>query len=80
MIAKSHNNYHSHQARSKKKIRRRPRNHGAFSLITIMIRDVTMRGPKIFTMDKMFIVVERIKTPLRSSLLKVKSLDKKEIK
>jgi len=72
------NNYHSLQVRRLKKIRKMPRNHGAFLLITIMIRHVVMKGPKIFMMVKMFIVVEKIKTQLRFSLLVVRLQGKRE--
>lgn len=80
LIHKVHNNYHNHLARKLKQIKRRPKNHGVFLHTTTMIRNVTMRGQKIFMTVKMFIVVEKIKMLQRSLSQKEKLQDKKVIK
>ena len=74
------NNYHSPLVRRLRTIRKMQNIHGAFSLITIMRRSVIMKGLKIFMMVKMYIVVEKIMTQLRFSLLMVKLQGKRETK
>lgn len=74
------NSYHNHQVRRPIRQRKMPNSSGVYSTITIMIRDVIMKGPKISLMVKMYIELEGNKTLLRFSLLKVKLLGKKETK
>jgi len=80
VTAKDHSNYHNPQARRQMLRNRNLRKIGAFSLTTTMIRNVIMKGPKIFMMVKMYIVVGKNKTQRRFSSLKVKLPGKKEIK
>jgi hypothetical protein len=73
-------NYLNHQVRRLKQIKLRPRKNGAFSHISITIRNVIIKGLKISTMVKIFIEVEKIRTLPRFLLLKEKLLGKREIK